>query len=691
MKPKEGTPFKTKKLTKRVKVSLLTAVLAFISIILIVLFVSGRQTKILESFVITQFGTQQSDTVLQLAGRIEGLMDDMMDRFDAYSFILNSSYLPVYGKALYNSSDGVISSMAVFDTSGNVLLSLPTDGMIKPADAVVPKQAVLDHQYVSKILGSDEQGSYILARTLREDGGVIVARLNMTRLAEKTIGTARLGASGFAWLVDSTGGGVGYVEANVSLGGKNLLEIAQENNFTDAESVLNDMIHGESGFKEINWLGGMHSIAYHPIRFGKTSWAVGTVVPREELLHELNVIGDTTFIMTVLVLSLIFLSAAGWTYFYIRRGEFLESEVEHRTLQLRELNLRLHKRSTELNKSMKELRKKTHQLEKSNKELNEARIATMNILDDLNEAIKNMRSLEEVDRMKDEFITVVSHELKTPLTPMMAQLQLLLSGRQGGKLSPEQKESMEMILRNCERLNRLVKDVLDVSRIASGRLRLELRTENLPETIQYTFDNMKDHSAESGVKLRIKRRLPKKSPPIAFDKDRITQVVTNLLSNAIKFTPTGGTVALSAALRKREEDVLISVEDTGIGIPKKELKAIFTPFHHVDIPTPRVYQGTGLGLTICKGLIEGHGGRIWVESSEGRGSTFYFTLPLSVKKKNKEGVPAKAGEVPEAVKPASAVPLLKRHKTGFSLEILKKTGLKTRVIKTRRRREGLRS
>ena len=625
-------------LLKRLASPKVTAVLAFAVIIGIVLFVSSRQNEILEDVVINQLKQQQSQLVYQLAGRVEESVRVVLAKLEMFSRIQLTSRVPEEARFIYSSNESIVSSIVVFDDGGQIVAAVPeAAGELEAMPSEIPKrQQVLDVR--------THPEPYVVVLTPRPKaagGGVVVARLNLTCLARETIETARAGNHSFVWLVDNAGAGVGSMVENESLAGKNLLEIAREYGLTDAERILTDMIAGGSGFEEVEWLGGLHFIAYQPVEIADDAWAVGVILPREVIVGELEIVSDTTFILTVLVLSLIFISAVGWAYVYIKRGEILEVKVRNRTRQLGEINVKLRKRSDDLRNSMTERQKKTLALENSNKELEAARIATMNMLEDLNEAMKGMHSLEELDRLKDEFLSIVSHELKTPITPMVGQLQMLLASR-WGKLNPKQQDSLNMILRNTERLNRLVRDVLDISRISSGRLRLELQNEQISGIISDAVGNIKDHAKTKGVRLVAKRIPP--MPEIVIDRFRIVQVLTNLIDNAVKFTPEGGQVTLSAKASKKLGEILVCVEDSGIGIPRKDMNRIFKPFYQVETAASRRHEGTGLGLAICKGIMEMHGGRIWVESVEGQGSKFYFALPIKgieSQKKKEQGTGTK--------------------------------------------------
>lgn len=236
----------------------------------------------------------------------------------------------------------------------------------------------------------------------------------------------------------------------------------------------------------------------------------------------------------------------------------------------------------------------------------------------------------QLERMKTEFISIVSHELRTPLTSMQAALSLLHENIVD-PTSEEGQTIIQIATEGVDRLVRLVNDILDLERLESGRMRLEKRLYNTVDLMTNAVDQMQEMANQSGVILNVSTS----SFQIYADSDRLLQVLTNLLSNAIKFSPQDSTIWLTAELIKREpthseeltHSICFRVKDQGRGIPANKLEDIFERFHQVDASDSREKGGTGLGLTICRSIIQQHGGRMWAESVFGEGSTFYFTLP----------------------------------------------------------------
>jgi len=226
-----------------------------------------------------------------------------------------------------------------------------------------------------------------------------------------------------------------------------------------------------------------------------------------------------------------------------------------------------------------------------------------------------------IEQMKDEFVSVVSHELRTPLTSIRGSLGLLASGVL--TKAPEKAEAMiKIAVQNTDRLVRMINDILDIERLKSGRVSLEKRSCDLGDLMQQAGDVMEAMATTNNVKLVVEPQ----TVEIWADPDRILQVLTNLLSNAIKFSNPQGTVWLTAEPAEDGESVRVAVRDEGRGIPVDKLQSVFERFEQVEVNDSKRKGGTGLGLAICQTIVEQHGGRIWVDSVMGHGSTFQFVL-----------------------------------------------------------------
>jgi signal transduction histidine kinase len=230
----------------------------------------------------------------------------------------------------------------------------------------------------------------------------------------------------------------------------------------------------------------------------------------------------------------------------------------------------------------------------------------------------------ELDQTKSEFISIASHELRTPMTSIKGSLDLLLGGF-AGEVNEETKELLVIAQGGCERLIRLINDILDLSKIEAGRMQLRMHRMSLLDSVHRSVRTIQSYADSFKVSLAIDCDLVP-PPDIIGDKDRLDQVVTNLLGNAVKFSPENGTVTV--ALRCGEKAMACRVVDTGPGIPREQAERIFDKFQQVAGQSKKK-GGTGLGLAIARALVEEHGGEIWAESEVGRGSQFVFTIPLA--------------------------------------------------------------
>ena len=265
-----------------------------------------------------------------------------------------------------------------------------------------------------------------------------------------------------------------------------------------------------------------------------------------------------------------------------------------------------------------EVNKKTSELSKNVEDLTKTKSAVLNMMSDLKEANEN---LKKMDKTKSDFLNIVSHELKTPLTAINAHLGVIDDLK--GNLSEQELLSLEAIKRNNYLLKTLIDNILEISRIESGKFELNFTKINMENLIKETKNNLGILSEKKGLKLIVDVG---KIPDVLADEMRIREILNNLISNSIKFTEKGW-VKVSA--EKKDKHVVISVTDTGIGIPEDKIKNLFQKFYQVDSSIGRRFGGTGLGLAITKQLIELQGGKIKVQSTYGKGSTFSFTLPIN--------------------------------------------------------------
>ncbi|MBU2103086.1 MAG: ATP-binding protein [Candidatus Omnitrophota bacterium] len=265
------------------------------------------------------------------------------------------------------------------------------------------------------------------------------------------------------------------------------------------------------------------------------------------------------------------------------------------------------------------VRERTGELERVNK-------ASLNILEDLTEAKRNLskysKDLKEAIIVKSDFTSMVSHELRTPLTAIKEGISIVLDGTTG-QLNKDQENFLSIAKSNVDRLTRLINDILDFQKLEAGKLEFTMKVYDITEVLWEVQNTME--SAIKAKKLTFASEFPGNLPELTFDRDRIIQVIMNLITNACKFTERGGIILRAELLG---EYVRVCVEDTGCGVSEGDIPKLFQKFTQLETGVSRKVGGTGLGLAISKQIIDAHGGKIWLESVAGKGSKFYFTLPI---------------------------------------------------------------
>jgi signal transduction histidine kinase len=232
-----------------------------------------------------------------------------------------------------------------------------------------------------------------------------------------------------------------------------------------------------------------------------------------------------------------------------------------------------------------------------------------------------LNKLSELSRLKSDFISNISHELRTPLTHLKGYLDLFSDGTLG-PLTDMQSDALNVLMRAEERLEKLINDMIHFSQAASGEFTLKMGPVDLPAIIDKIVSRSEKRADKKEISMLINRSPD--LPAVLADEEKISWVILQLIDNAIKFTPSGGSVTVEAAAER--DKVRVSVDDTGVGIPKQRLDEIFEPFHQLDSSSTRRYEGAGLGLALVKSIIEAHGSLIKVQSDEGQGTKFEFML-----------------------------------------------------------------
>jgi signal transduction histidine kinase len=283
-----------------------------------------------------------------------------------------------------------------------------------------------------------------------------------------------------------------------------------------------------------------------------------------------------------------------------------------------------------------EVEKNKDKLDEKIKDLENNERAALNIMEDLHETTQELEKsqsiieaknieLEKLNDIKTGFLNITSHELRTPMSSIKGYTQMLLKQKLG-EINEEQKSAIEVVLRNVDRLDHLIQDILDVSRLESGTMKFIQENAAVGRMMEEIAETMQFSAAQKDIKLNTE--IEKSIPDLFIDQGRITQVVINLTNNAMKFSPKGSIINLK--VRKEKDEVLFEVEDFGRGVPKDKQEKVFETFYQVDSGTDIKFGGAGLGLAISRGIVIAHGGRIWVESEgkPGKGSRFRFTLPV---------------------------------------------------------------
>ncbi len=305
--------------------------------------------------------------------------------------------------------------------------------------------------------------------------------------------------------------------------------------------------------------------------------------------------------------------------------------VVARGIERRQLGLQLKERLAELETANQTIRELNRDLQQR------IAAATAQLQERMQDLASALEQLQEIDRLKSRFLSMASHELKTPLTSISGLAQVLLRrmrrrlemGRPDDDDWQEEQSGhvgrLELLNSQTARLGRLVDELLDVSRIESGKLEFRLQPVDMAQLLSEVASRMQLSTNQHTIEVELNGVA---ESPVPADRDHLEQVLDNLVSNAIKFSPDGGTILLR--VRDQGDSVMVSIHDPGVGIPEDQLDAVFGLFYQAEDPVSRRTGGMGLGLYISKEIISRHGGRIWAESEPGAGSTFNFSLPRAV-------------------------------------------------------------
>ena len=422
--------------------------------------------------------------------------------------------------------------------------------------------------------------------------GIWAATLNLT-LISKSLSELDLGTNGRLIFLDQHGKKVADSE----------MAVLNSNNISDDEALFgnlksfNDALAGRAGTRNESIDGKQMFVVYHPVKLLSNTWVLLFVEPYDDAFQPVILAQNQLITMVILLIAVGVL-----------------------------LGLFLRKNYKSLNKALTELTKSTQQVLSHEKELEKAN-----------------QELLAIEKSKDEFVSMVSHELKTPLVPIKGFTQMLLKPEILGQTSEKQKQAIESILRSCNRLESLIQDILDVYKLDIGKLRLSKVEVDLSDMINQLISDLNPITDEK--KIELKSDL-KTSGNVFCDRKRIEQVFSNLVKNSVDFVPAiGGKITIRAEdyftdnnnsnkTENPEPTVLFTVEDNGVGIPPDKADDMFKKFYQLDTSASRKHGGSGLGLAICKGLVEAHGGRIWIDKTYRNGASVKFILPRTYNKGN---------------------------------------------------------
>lgn len=241
------------------------------------------------------------------------------------------------------------------------------------------------------------------------------------------------------------------------------------------------------------------------------------------------------------------------------------------------------------------------------------------------------RKFKTMYQAQRDFTNTVSHELKSPLSSVKTAIDIILS-KTAGPLTEQQDKFLGQAKGSVERLQRLINDILDLSRLTSAKQVLHLEYGQINQILHEVVENHRPLAQKNGLKLI--GEFDQTVPEVPLNPDKIRQLLINLTDNAVKFTPAGGQVTLISRHKPEGNHIEIEIRDTGCGIKSDDIPKLFHAFQQLDLPEQKRAEGTGLGLTICKEIIDRHCGKIWVTSQEGKGSSFFFVLPIHERRKN---------------------------------------------------------
>ena len=540
-----------------------------------------------EEIVQEQFNEQQLLLTRQSAAGIESFLEEKTvlievlaaDISDMSPEDMTRRFIPFYHKPSGFSSIGFVNSTGVIVTGYPVEntaigLDLYATNKNKSFDRAKDSGETYSTNPVLLVQGGIGSTIGVPVYSGDEFRGVVFGIIEISTISEQFLADVIPEGHGHVYMITRSGRSL-YDGAHKEELGKKYIGSFCTDNSSYADILREQMQEREgTGYYFDESTGERRIVAYTPVVWRDRVWSAATSVPASEVDNLIRSVYAKQMIFLGSVIAIILGGSLGLIVMFSRWNKTLEAEVES----------------------------KTGDMIRMNKEL----------------VLANKR-LKELDKLKSDFVSMVSHELKTPLAAMRTSAQVL----EVADIATETKrEMLDIILRNIDRQTNLVNDLLDLSRIESGRMELKFERLSLDSVVADSIESVKQAASVEGIKLNVE--LPESLSSVKGDREKLTQVVINLLNNAIKFTPRSGEIRIKA--RELNGQVEVKVSDTGIGIPPEDLDSVFDKFYQVDSTLTREAGGTGLGLAICKGIIEAHRGRIWAESELGKGSTFVFRL-----------------------------------------------------------------
>ncbi len=476
-------------------------------------------------------------------------------------------------------------------------------------------RALADKRYFGRVYFQRGSQPHMKMAVAEPGGrGVVVADIDLSFVGE-VIDRAGIGREGYAYTVGPRGELITHPNIDLVLARTSFASLPQvraaRRSRADAPAEAVTIGRDENGTKVLSAFQTIDSLG----------WRVFVEEPLSEAFAPL----EAAIWRTGLLLLAFLLLAIGTSVLLARRLVRPIESIQAAAAKIGAgaLDQRIEVTSNdELGALAAEFNRMTAQLQESYAGLEhkvEARTAELGAA--LAELDEKSRELEAASRHKSEFLANMSHELRTPLNAIIGFSQVLREGMVGG-VNEKQAEYLDDVLSSANHLLSLINDVLDLSKVEAGQVELEVAPFSLREALERGVVMVRERATRDGVRITLE-----KSPEVdvvSGDERRIRQVIFNLLSNAVKFTPSGGVVDVSAAQINGE--VRVSVTDTGPGVAAEDLERIFEEFQQSEAGVEQ-REGTGLGLALSKRLVELHGGRIWVDSELGKGSTFVFTLP----------------------------------------------------------------